>query len=212
MSRAGTAILAGGVFAAVFAVSWLALPHLNRATSKAAVEQAAFGVLEKAAREQAGVGSGGATVSEKRALELADGDESAAVIYQIKGIDLPQDLVDSARGDGPPSPAYMRFALIDVGDGWKTTCLSFLGEDKKRLEHAVIRYSATGMDEEGGDLPPLARYIQSGCAKAVRDHGSLLTIVQYNQKLLQILPKTKAYDDQRRQIIDGISASRYQSR
>lgn len=211
MSRLPTAALAGGVFVVLFGTTWIIAPKLQGLSSQTAAAEApmpkrsndprveaTFAKVRKQARATKPY------TAEERAAENLEDDRSLAIVSRVTGARLPSDLVESARRDGPSSRNYVRYAQIEVADGRTIACVSLLGEERGRVEHMVTRYSATEVDEDRPNLPALADYIASGCAEAMRDHSSQLTIVQFYQKQASLLPKTPKYDAQRREIEQGL--------
>ncbi len=211
MGQASNAFLAGGVFTVVFAASWWALPGLT--PKSPADEPMAFAnkpaeVIGTFQEVLAGDERGSAgPVTGKAAMAAQEDNEARMVLLAVrmKGHKASLEFIKAAQNDAPPNPALVRYAVIDAGSGKKTACVSTLSDG--RVEHGQTTYSATEIDDNDGSAQ-LAQYILSGCAQAIRDHAKVLTHVQYLQQTSAILPKTRAYDAERQQIVEMIRSIR----
>jgi hypothetical protein len=208
LSRGGVALLAGGVFVSVFAASWWGLPLLR---ADRAASTTGLGVHAAWAPANLKLQKGKALDPKSRAARDRETEDAGLqIIAMAKGVKFPPDLVASARDDGPPNENYLRFATVAAGDGRSIACAARL--DHGRLEHVMLPYTADGIDESDTGDPGLAQYLLSGCAQAMRDHGALVTKVQFMQTMMALLPQTPKYDRERRSMNEAIRAARMSPR
>jgi len=210
MSRLGTAALAGGVFVILFGATWVVATQMQGATAARASEpgvQQYDRVVEpnfEEVRNQVARKGGRPLTAERMAARDLDDEEVVAMLAQMTGVRVPVGLVRSARIDGPTSESYVRYAEIDGADGWKTVCVSRFSGEKNWADHMVVRYSATEVDEEGASDASLADYVNSGCAAAVRDHSTQMSLVQFVQRQASLTPKTPKYAARRKEYADDL--------
>jgi len=136
--------------------------------------------------------------------------------------EVPVEEMTAAMADAPRHAGYYRYAML-VRSGFRMkdapedqvnmhiACFSSMGDGRNWQEgeilHHMVRYDDRAL---GADTPvSLFEWIHSGCAEAVRTKGRDLNSVQYLMAMRNLLPKTSAFDFQRREIMVRITEDQH---
>ena len=163
-----------------------------------------------------------------RVEDIKPGDNQRSTInnaggmLRLAGVHVADELIAAAYDDAPHAVGYTAYAQLDhAGDdsdatresgvprGLKVACAAMRmpapetppapADEAPTTRHGIVRYDATRMTGGGSeDDVSLERWIESGCAQAVRDGGRVLSKPALAATLLELIPQTPEFVEQRR--------------
>ena len=197
MSRLGNALWGGGVFAVVFVGAWLVLTYMDLAKNRS-MEMAQAG----GPKEQALAVFADARMRTAPGQRIEPGDarykEVELRILKAKGIEVSDEMIAQLREDAPTEPNQIKVAELPGEEGGRLVCASM------RIQGRAVHFATTYLpniilNPEEAMLP---EYIDSGCAKAIRDRSRLMTATEYAQAVIASLPAGRRYASIRKDFED----------